>query len=216
LPVYLSNIDGEEPLLRAGAVAGLRFCRDAPEAKSKYAKAIRTALLKALSDRDTRVRLEAVQALALEEDAQAAAALLAVARGDPTARVRQQAVLCLSDLHTEAAVPYLRELLLVDFRLRPNIAAQLREIGSPQARNILRDGLKSANAQVRAECAKQLWLMKDAAGKQTLVDVLRTGSVDSQADVVRFLQDVAAAPSDSPARAPDSTARTWADWLEKQ
>jgi hypothetical protein len=216
LPAYLGNVDAEDPLTRAGAIAGLRFCRDAPEAKGKYHKAIRTAVLDTLTDRDTRVRLEAVQTLAAEEDAQAAAALLAVARSDSTARVRRQAALCLNDMRSEAAIPYLRELLLTDFRLRPNFAAQLREIGSPQARGVLREGLKSANAQVRAECAKQLWLMKDATGKQILVDVLRSGTADSQTDVVRFFEDVARAQPNAPARSTDSTARTWADWLEKQ
>jgi HEAT repeat protein len=157
-----------------------------------------------------------VQTLAVEEDAQAAAALLAVVRTDSTARVRRQAGLCLNDMRSEAVFPYLRELLLTDFRLRPNFAAQLREIGLPQSRNILRDGLKSANAQVRSECAKQLWLMKDATGKQILADVLRSGTADSQTDVVRFFEDVARTQPNAPARSADSSARTWADWLEKQ
>jgi HEAT repeat protein len=216
LPVYLRNVDAEDPVTRAGAVAGLRFCRDTTEAKGKYHNAIRAAVMEVLSDRDTRVRLEALQTLAADEDAQAAAALLAVTRKDSTARVRRQAALCLNDMRAEAVIPYLRELLLADYRLRPNFAAQLREIGSPQARGVLRDGLKSANAQVRAECAKQLWLLKDAAGKQTLVEVLRTGSAESQTDVVRFLEDVARAQPNNASRAADSTARTWADWLEKQ
>lgn len=216
LPVYLRNVGAEDPLTRAGAVAGLRFCRDTAEAKGKYHDAIRAAVMESLSDRDTRVRLEAVQTLAAEEDAPAASALLAVARKDSTARVRRQAALCLNDMRAEAVIPYLRELLLADYRLRPNFAAQLREIGSPQARNALREGLKSANALVRAECAKQLWLLKDAAGRQSLVEVLRTGSAESQTDVVRFLEDVARAQPSGASRATDSTARTWADWLEKQ
>lgn len=215
LPVYLSNIGAEEPGARAGAVTGLRLAHGSAEANGKFKSAIRAALLRALVDRDVRVRLEAAQALGLDDDVDAAATLLAATRKDATARVRRQAALSLNDMRSEPAIPSVRELLLVDFRLRPNFAEQLREIGSPQARGVLREGLKSVNPQVRDECAKQLWLLKDAVGKETLVEVLRTGSVDSQSEIVRFLQDSARA-SDTPTRGPDSTARTWADWLEKQ
>jgi HEAT repeat protein len=125
-------------------------------------------------------------------------------------------MLSLSGLRAEAVVPHVRELLLRDYRLRPNFAEQLREIGSPSARAALRDGLKSANPRVRDECAKQLWILKDAAAKDVLAASLRGGDAETQAQLTAFLQPFARSQTNSPAYSPDATPQMWADWLEKQ
>jgi HEAT repeat protein len=216
LALCLGNVNADEPLIRAGAVSGLRLLHDAVQLQPKSRQALRTAVLRALDDRDPRVRGEAVLALARDSDAEAIAALARAAREDSTARVRMQAAYCLNDMRTDAVVPLLRDLLLVDYRLRPNYAEQLRLIATPNARAVLRDGLQSANVRVRIESAKQLWLLKDTAGRNALVEMLRAGDEDARAEVTHFLRETALDPRDSPARLDQPTAKLWADWLEKQ
>jgi hypothetical protein len=70
--------------------------------------------------------------------------------------------------------------------------------------------------RVRIESAKQLWLLKDTAGRNALVEMLRAGDEDARAEVTHFLRETALDPRDSPARLDQPTAKLWADWLEKQ
>lgn len=216
LAICVAHADADDAVIRSGAIAGLRLTQSFADRKPKLRKVVRATLLAALTDRDARVRLEAVGAVTRCDDAELVAALARVAREDPTGRVRTEAAQCLNDLRCDAVVPHLRELLLSDYRLRPNFAEQLRLIGTPAARDVLREGLRSANAKVKLVCAGQLWLMRDEKGRRTLVEALRSGDADAQASVMQFLSE--AGDPRSPAAQPGTelTARVWADWLEKQ
>ena len=217
IPIYLEGMNSTEASARVGAMTGLRLSYAAAQPQSKFLRAIRNALNRALADKDPRVRGDAVSALEVRPDDEAIAALAALAREDANPRVRSLAAAGLNDLRTDAVIPYARELLLRDFRLRPNFAEQLREIGTPRARAALREGLKSVNPRVRAECAKQLWLLREQQeAKPALVDALRNGDAELQADVASFLVDATRASTNRPAQFPDATAQTWAEWLEKR
>ncbi len=156
LAICVAHADADDAVIRSGAIAGLRLTQSFADRKPKLRKVVRATLLTALADRDQRVRLEAVSAVTRCDDAEIVAALARVAREDPTGRVRTEAAQCLNDLRCDAVVPHLRELLLSDYRLRPDFAEQLRLIGTPAARDVLRDGLKSANVKVKLVCAEQL------------------------------------------------------------
>ena len=215
LPLYLRAIESADANSRFGAALGLRLMTENAGRSSAFRRQLRPAMLMALNDVDSRVRAEAVRALAADADNESLAALAATARNDTSSRVRILASYCLSEIRTEAVVPHVRELLLADFRLRPNFAEQLRVIGTPSARAVLRDGLKSINPRVRTECAKQLWMLKDKSGRQTLLEVLRGAEVESQGEIIAFLREAHPRTRIGPA---DDTAiaKQWADWLEKQ
>jgi HEAT repeat protein len=217
VPLYLPALDSPDASARLGAVTGLGLCAGDPAVTATGRRVIRSAIKKALTDKVPDVRLAAVKAL--EEsgpDDDAIAALAGAAQQDASSQVRERAAASLTDVRSGTVVPYLRELLLTDYTLQPDFAAQLREIGTPAALAALRDGLKSANPRVQAACAKQLWLVKDPAAKPTLLNVLRGDDADAQADVVDFLQDIARAQAGNAKPSATSQPAGLADWLEKQ
>ncbi len=217
VPLYLQALDSPDSSARIGALTGLGLCAGNRATTAAGQRAIRGAIRKALGDKEPGVRFEAVKATeAAGPDDDALAALAGAARRDASSRVRERAAACLADIRSETVIPYLRDLLLTDFCLQPDFAAQLREIGTPAARAVLRDGLKSANPRVQAACAKQLWLLKDPAAKPTLLNVLRGDDPDAKEDMVDFLETAlrAQAGNTKPATAWQPT--SLADWLEKQ
>lgn len=217
VPIYWQALDSPDSSTRIGAVTGLGLCAGNPAVTAAGQRIIRNAIKKALGDKEPDVRLEAVKAL--EEtgpDDDAIAALAGAARQDPSSRVRERAAACLADIRSETVIPYLRDLLLTDGCLQPDFAAQLREIATPAARAVLRDGLKSANPRVQTACAKQLWLLQDPAAKPTLLNVLRSDDPDAKADMVDFLEDFARTQAGTAKPAVTFQPASLADWLEKQ
>lgn len=151
---------------------------------SNQEKSVRYAvapLMRALSDRDAGVRLEAAQSLGQMEDTAAVAALARALRNDADASVRKMAAWALGNIESSDAVPALVHALRNDrdLEVRRTSVWALGQIEDASAVEALSEALKSGDVEMRQQAAWALGEIEDASAVSALAAALR----DSDAEV---------------------------------
>ncbi|APA89731.1 HEAT repeat domain-containing protein (plasmid) [Paraburkholderia sprentiae WSM5005] len=148
--------DRPEPFVRRAVLRGLRELR--------FAQALDPAL-RALTDPDADVRLEAVAVLGWLKDARALALLASIAANDASAEVRRAAVgaLGFASADDRAIVDALLAALRDStWQVREEAATTLGKLRAAAARAALVEALDDAYWQVRLRAARALGQLRDA------------------------------------------------------
>ena len=130
-------------------------------------------LTKALGDRDTNTRREAITALSIIGDERAVEPLIS-ALEDKDKNVRAKAAAPLENIGDKRAVaPLIKALNDRDREVRANAAHAIGEIGGPQAVTLLAGALSSRNPEVRANAALALGYTRDPSATVPLTKALK-------------------------------------------
>ncbi len=150
------------------------------------------AVVSALGDDDSAVRLTAASTLGKLQDPRAVEALTRALRQDPDAKVRAMAAWALGQIEDPAGVPALSAALREDddMTVRQYAAEALGEIEDASAVDALGSALGDPSVEVRRAAVWALGMIEDARAVPLLVPLLDDSDVEMRRNVTEALGEI--------------------------
>lgn len=192
--ILILPLAAASPTARAAALPNTQEAAAAPteEARVQQASSAVPALIDALSDDNTSVRLAAVQSLGSLEDPRAIAALGKALKDDPDPRVRQAAADALASIDDARAVPHLLAALRAEkvAAVRERVVHALGEIGDDSAVDAIAGAAGDASVAVRRAVAHALGELEGRRVLPALLGMARDSDVEVRRYVAEGLGDM--------------------------